>query len=159
MEKKNKVERELGKSKELFYIRAISFFLLGITPAIYLFIKFRCYEFTSKLALGGWGVLALVLFFGAIYIFLRYLIFGGKWAYWKQCIKVGMCIALPLLLLILICKVAQNYFNELLVVGVVALISWVGAGLINPFPEWTYNKTLGETADVVSYAIKRVKEE
>jgi len=159
MEKTNKVKKILEKKNTIFIVRAVVFALLLIAPAIYLFIKYRCYEFTSKLSLGGWGILALIVFAVGVYTFLKYLIFGGVWAYWKQVVQGVLKVALPISILIIMVAISISFREELLWFLGVALGCWFGAYLVNPFPEWTYQKTLGQTADVVDYAFSRIKSE
>ena len=159
MEKTNKVKKILEKNNTFFIVRAVLFGLLLIAPAVYLFIKYRCYEFTSKLSLGGWGILALIIFAVGVYTFLKYLIFGGVWAYWKQVIQGILKVVLPLTILIVMVAISLSFREQLLWFLGVALGCWFSAYLINPFPEWTYKKTLGETADVVDFAISRIHSE
>lgn len=153
----NKVEKELNKSQGIFISRAIIFALLLLSPMVYVFIRYKCWDITQKISFSGWGILGIILGVIGIYAFFRYLLFGGKWAYWKQVVKGILKVGLPFGLMIGLIYLSIDYLKELMYVLVFSGICFLGAYLVNPFPEWAYNKSLGETADVVEFALKRHK--
>jgi len=151
------VEKQLNKGQNIFIFRAILFGILLISPAVFVFIKYQCWNFTSKISLSGWAILGVLLFFISVYAFLRYLVFGGKWAYWKQVVKGVLKVLLPFSLIGALVYLSIDFLKELMILIVFCGICYFVAYLVNPFPEWAYNKSLGETADVVEFALSRHK--
>lgn len=156
-EKKNKVEKELDKPNWVFYVRAIIFGILCISPAVFVFVRYKCYEITNKMSFSGYAILGLVLLVIGVWFFFRYIIFGGKWAYWKQVVKGIIKVGIPFGAMIGLVILSRNFLNDLLYLLIFSGICFLGAYLINPFPEWTYKKTLGETADLIEYSLNKYK--
>ena len=154
---KSKVAKLLEKADWTFVVRLIVFITLALAPAVYLFIKYRCFEVVKKVSFSGWGILGILIVVGVIYIVLRYVVFGGKYAYWKQIIKTIISITLPISLALTLIVISRDFINELIVFVSVALGCWTTAGIINPLPQWSYKKSLGETADALDYAFSRFK--
>ncbi len=148
-------EKELNKSKTSFIVRAIIFAILLLSPMVYVFIRYKCRTFTEKISFSGWGILGLMIGVVAIFLFFKYLIFNGKWRYWKQIVKGIVKVALPFLLVIGLVYLSINYLKELMYVLIFSGICYFSAYLVNPFPEWAYKESLGETADVLEYALKK----
>lgn len=152
-----KIEKELNKGNGIFITRAIIFALLLISPAVYIFVKYECRNFTSKVALSGWAILGLLLLVVGVFIFFKYLVFGGKWSYWKQVVKGVIKVLIPFALVVGLIMLSINYLKELLYVVIFSGVCYFSAYLVNPFPEWTYKKTLGETQDVMELAFRKVQ--
>lgn len=150
-------EKELNKSKTSFIVRAIIFAILLLSPMVYVFIRYKCWTFTEKISLSGRGILGLMVGVVAIFLFFKYLIFNGRWKYWKQVVKGIIKVALPFLLVIGLIYLSINYLKELMYVLIFSGICYFSAYLVNPFPEWVYKESLGETADALEYALKRRK--
>lgn len=156
--KKSSVAKILDKDNKVFIIRAIAFVLLALVPAIYLFFRYDCYKFTTKLSFSGWGILALLIGVGVMFVVLKYLIYGKTWKYWKQVVKGVIQVLLPMGCIIGIVAISVNFLSELCTFLGIACACWFSAYLVNPFPEWAYQKSLGETADTLEYAFQRIKD-
>lgn len=152
------VEKELKKGNSIFIVRAIIFLMLLLAPAIFVFFKYECWNITSKMSLSGYAILGIILFGIGLYAFFRYLVFGGKWAYWKQVVKGVIKVLIPFIVVIGLIYVSIDFLKELLIMLIFGGLCFFSAYLVNPFPERAYKRSLGETADVVEYAIKRSKE-
>lgn len=151
------VKKLIEKPTALFITRLVLFIGLALTPTIYLFIRFRCWEFVQKFSLSGRGILACIIGVVSIYVVLRYVIFGGKWRFWKQIVQTILKITLPLALLLSILILSSEYLKELIILCGVCLGCWTIAGIINPLQEWAYKQSMEETTDIMDYWFSRIK--
>lgn len=157
-EKKEKfVKKIIEKPTALFITRLALFIGLALTPTIYLFIRFRCWEFVQKFSLSGWGIFACLLGFISMYVILRYVIFGGKWRYWKQIVRTIIKITLPFTLLFAIFILSREFINELTILCGICLGCYTLAGIVSPLQERTYKQSLEETTDIMDYCFSRIK--
>lgn len=158
MEEEQEAEKQRVKERNVLIFRAIGFFITLLTPAVYIFFAFDCYKFTdNKMSVSGWGILGTLLLVAGLWVFFKYVLFGGTYRYRKQITKTIVQIALPLLALTLIIASTRNFYGDLLTVSIVCLISWSIAGIVNPFPELAYKQSGGATDDYLDYLFGKNK--
>lgn len=143
----------MSDKKKLFIIRLVIFIALLLVPPIYLMFRYDLFKKVSHLNIGGWGIMAIVLCAFGIFIALRYLIKGKKYAYWKQVVKAVLYVLVPCFTMYLVIYISQEYLNRLLELMIVFMVSYFSALCINPLPEYTYEQSKGEFESWVNYAL------
>lgn len=143
----------MSDTKKLFLIRLVLFIAFLLIPPIYLVFRYDLFQKVSRLNVGGWGIFAIVLSAIALFVFLRYLIKGKKYAYWKQVIKAVLYVIVPCFTVYLIIYLSKEYLERLLELIIVFMASYFIALLINPLPQYTYEQSKGEFESWVNYAL------
>lgn len=153
----SKVEKAVETKQSSYVVRGVGAITLLFAPILYIFIRFECYKFVSKMAFSGWGIIGFILLGVAIYVVLQYVVFGGKWAYWKQIVKGITKITLPCLITYFVFQSSADFLKELNIVVIMLGVCWTSAYILNPLPEKQYNEGITEQMDIVSYALKKRK--
>ena len=142
-EHKNKLFAWLAEHpRSTFWIRLVLWTLCAcVLPFLFIAWRFELFKKVSKLQLGGWGVVAILLVAIFVLAVLKYvrLALGAKYSLTGQILK-GVCkIIVPLLVLIgiLIC-VRDSVWTTIKVLGVVTFLEFVAIPL-NPLPKWVYD--------------------
>jgi hypothetical protein len=143
------------KNKNIFILRLIAFIILMLTPIIYLVCKYNLFTTVNSMTIGSWGIIAIIITAIAIGIFLKYILFGKKWAYRKQIVKGVLVVGLPLGTITLILVYASSYLTQLHDFFEILTICRLVAYIVNPLPEWTYQKSLGEQEDFLNYVLDK----
>lgn len=143
----------MSDKKKLFIIRLIAFICLLLVPPIYLVFRYDLFTKVSGLNIGGWGIIAILMVAVALFMFLRYLIKGKTYAYWKQIVKAVLYIIVPCFTIYVIIYISQEYLNRLLELIIITMVSYFSAFCINPLPQYTYEKSRGEFESWVNYAL------
>ena len=152
----------MSDKKKLFIIRLVIFIALLLVPPIYLAIRYDLFQKVSKLNVGGWGILAIILCAIGIFVLLRYIIKGKQYAYWKQVLKAVLYVLVPCFTLYLIIYISREYLDRLLELVIVFMACYFVALVVNPLPEYTYEKSKGEFESWINYALdkrEKAKEE
>lgn len=142
-------------NKSVFTARIIAFVLLMITPILYLIFKYNLFTTVNSMTIGSWGIIAIIISAVAVGIFLKYVLFGKKWAFWKQAVKGVLIVGLPLGTLTIILAYASDYLVQLHEFFEVLTLCWLVAYVVNPLPERTYKKSLGEQEDFLNYVLDK----
>ena len=157
MEKKTKVEKALDTKKSTNIVKGVGAIVCALVPPIYVFIRYKCWNFTTKICFSGWAILGVMLFVGALVWVLNNIIFGGKWAYWKQIIRAFIKVFLPCVAVGLIMYYSINYLKELAILVSVIGVFWTVAYILNPIPEMQYVEGVNEQVDTLTYAYKKIR--
>ena len=152
---KSKIAKAVEKENTSYIACGVGAIMLALAPIVYIFIRYECYKFISKMAFSGWGLIALILIGIVVYAILQYVVFGGKWARWKQIVRGLIKVFLPCAILSLIIHCSIDFLKELqILVGMIA-ICWSGAYILNPIPEKQFNEGITQQMDIVSYALAK----
>lgn len=136
-----KTQEEKKRKIKIFIAKLIGYIFLGlVTPIGFLIWRFQLFQQTSKLNIGGWGIVAII--FTAV--FLNWLIKQAT-----ECIdstfvqKIFQAIRkvlIPLLTITLCIYAVGEFWKELMVFFIVLTICEPVAYVLNPFPEYLKEK-------------------
>ena len=132
------------------------FFGFGI-PGGFLVWRFKLFKQVSKLSIGGWGI--IFIFFALIFFWklISSLRKGMNFGFAKQCLN-GICGTLfPLLMLIVVCSLLDNWMEELIEFLSVAFICQMIAIPINPIPKWRFENNIEDTATGLGKVVELIK--
>ena len=152
----------MSDKKKLFLTRLIAFICLLLVPPVYMIFRYNLFQKVSTISVGGWGILAICLVAIAIFIFLRYLIKGKTYAYWKQILKAILYVLVPCFTFYMILYISKEYMERLMELLIIVMVSYFVAMVVNPLPQYTYEKSRGEFESWVNYALdnrEKAKEE
>lgn len=152
----------MNDKKKLFIIRLVLFIAFLLVPPIYLIFRYNLFHKVSKLTFGGWGIMAIILLAIGVFLFLRYLVKGKQYAYWKQVVKAVLYVIVPCFAIYFIIYLSKDYLERLLELIIIFMASYFLALLVNPLPQYTYEKSRGEFESWVNYALdnrEKAKEE
>lgn len=152
----------MSDKKKLFIIRLVIFIALLLVPPIYLVFRYDLFTKVSKLTFGGWGIMAIILLAIGIFLFLRYLVKGKQYSYWKQVLKAVLYVVVPCFAIYLIIYLSKEYLERLLELIIVFMASYFSALVVNPLPQYTYEKSKGEFESWLNYSLdnrEKAKEE
>lgn len=131
--------------RQIFWLRFAFWCLFAcVLPFCFIVWRFDLFATTTKMNLGGWGIIAI----GVVAIFaislMRYVAKGMKHSMTKQIIN-GVCkIIIPLVLCyIIVYWLRDETKNCMQVLGCVTLCELVAIP-INPMPEWKFNNHISE---------------
>lgn len=166
-DKENKVENEQKRGllafieehpKTTFWTRFVSWTMFAcILPFLFIVWRFKLFGKISRIQIGGWGIIAIIIVVAFIFSIIRYvkIAFKGRYSLTGQILS-GICkIILPLLTFMLILWGLKNSIEEMLqALGFVIVCESIAIPL-NPLPKWAYDmqKDLkdSERKDTVDY--------
>lgn len=163
-ESKAKTTDETGikaDSKKVFWTRFGLWVLFStIMPCGFIIWRYDLFKVTSKVQLGGWGFIAIIIAAVFCLSMWRYIkrAMGAKYSFMWQIVSGIIKICLPLMLLMLAVQSIQNsveYFTQFM--GVTIVCELIGIPL-NPMPKWVYLKTGEAQYDVIDYYFKKKEE-
>lgn len=128
--------------KTTFITRAIVWFMFaGILPFLFIAYRFQLFHSVSKIQIGGWGIIAIIILGVVVITFLKYIkaALGVRYSYFGQCLK-GVCkVIIPLVILyVAVYNIKNNLDLFLQALGCTILCELV-AIFINPFPKWIWD--------------------
>lgn len=123
--------------KTTFAVRAIAWAVFAaVLPFVFIAYRYGIFKAQNRLALSGWGILAVIIVAAFLIGLLGYLKQGMKEGMAKQCI-MGFCkIVVPLIMVMVIVKGIQNNIGLFIKALGVTITCEIIAIPINPFPEW-----------------------
>lgn len=148
-------------SKKVFWTRFGLWVLFSvIAPCGFIIWRYDLFKVTSKVQLGGWGFIAVIIASVFAFSLWRYIkrAMGKSYSYVWQIISGIVKICLPLMLLMLAVQSIQNsveYFTQFM--GVTIICELIAIPL-NPMPKWVYIKTGEATYDAIDYYFKKKDE-
>lgn len=143
------------KQKQKFWIRFVLWVASCLTPVVFITWRYGLFSKVTKVSISGWALLCGAILFIFLAVFLSFLLKVKKWAYWKQVVKGVMFLILPLCICLYGLYCAKDTIDQLMQVIGCCILCWIIAIAVNPMPQWTYNISKGETADVLDYALDR----
>lgn len=129
--------------KAVFWMRFVAFFLFACAlPFAFIVWRFDLFKSVSKIQIGGWGILAILLVVVFVFVVLRYvkMAINAKYSLTAQVLG-GICrVILPLVAVLVILYCVRNEINLLLqVLGCITLCEFIAIPL-NPLPQWAYEQ-------------------
>ena len=127
--------------KTVFWTRFVFWTLLAcVLPFIFIVWRFELFQPISKIQIGGWGIIAIVIVAVFAFAIIRYirLALSAKYSLISQCLS-GFCkIIIPLcVIMVILYNIKSNIDLFLQVMGVVTVCEAVAIP-INPLPKWAY---------------------
>lgn len=127
--------------KLVFWARFISWLMfVCVLPFSFIVWRFQLFHTISKVQIGGWGIIAIIIVAVTVFAILRYvrIALKAKYTFVGQCIT-GFCkVIIPLLsFLIILNNIKSNIDLFIQVMGVVTLCEFIAIPL-NPLPKWAY---------------------
>lgn len=156
--------------KTVFWSRFVlwTIFACGL-PFAFIVWRFQLFHTISKIQIGGWGLIAIIIVAFFVITVIRYvkIALSGHYSFIGQCLT-GFCkVVIPLLVFYLILYYLREQINLMLqVIGCVILCEVIAIPL-NPLPKWAYdcqkNIRVGERKEAFDYLLdgffSRKKEE
>ena len=143
-----------------FWIRFSSWLTVAyIFPALFLIFRFDLFSQTTKLKVGGWGVVFIIF----TYIFFKYIINtirkGMPEGVTKQTLDGVSRVTLPLVVIAFITYWLSNLIDELLQFEIILIICETSAFAINPFPKWKKDNKIEDEAMSFDKFLKMLKKD
>lgn len=151
-----------SKDKKIFITRIVLFTIFAcVLPFIYISLRYELFTKVSKVQVGGWGCIAIIMVLIFVFYVAKMVKKGIPYSMVTQCIT-GFCkVIVPLLMLYVfvynIKESADLFLNVLLITIVCEAI----AVPINPFPKWLedHKKSEQDTlADLIIDKFNKTKE-
>ena len=147
-------------SKKVFVLRAIFFTLFAcIIP--FVFIAWRYSIFSVKenprISLTGWGFVGVII----VFFFIRYLIMVIKksipHSLLAQVVNGFIKVLMPLILVYVVIGALESGLYLFKQALVITIISEAIAIVINPFPQYMYEKGIEDVEGLLDIVLKRFK--
>lgn len=147
-------------SKKVFVLRAIFFTLFAcIIP--FVFIAWRYSIFSVKenprISLTGWGFVGVII----VFFFIRYLIMVIKksipHSLLAQVVNGFIKVLMPLILVYVVIGALESGLYLFKQALVITIISEAIAIVINPFPQYMYEKGIEDVEGLLDIVLKRLK--
>lgn len=147
-------------SKKLFVFRAI-FFTLFACVIPFVFIAWRYSIFSVKenprISLTGWGFVAIII----VFFFIRYLIEVIKksipHSLLAQCVNGFIKVLMPLILVYVVIGALESGLYLFKQALVITIISEAIAIVINPFPQYMFEKGIEDFEGLLDIALKKIR--
>ena len=145
---------ETSKARILFWIRMLSWVLVGyITPILVFAYKFGLFTvYTTQydelgnviphtdISLNGWGIVSVLLIGGLLSTILKELANAYKgYSFIKQC-YVGVCKTIPLIITFAIFYFLSGVVDQVMFCLIVLIICRLASIPLNPLPKWRHEK-------------------
>lgn len=146
--------------KAVFWIRFVLWTLCAcVFPFMFIVWRFELFQSISKMQIGGWGIIAILIVAVFIFSILKYvkLALSAKYSLVGQ-ILGGFCkVILPLLVILCVLYSVRDNVNAMIqALGCVILCEAVAIPL-NPLPKWVYDQQKGvkdeEKKETVDYLL------
>lgn len=139
--KKNLMQFMEDHPKSVFWTRFVSWTMFAcVLPFIFIVYRFNLFGKISKIQIGGWGLIAIVIVAIFVFTVLRYikLAFAGRYSLIGQVLN-GVCkVIVPLIVAMVVLKSIQdNVALMIQVLGCVVSCEAIAIPL-NPLPKWAY---------------------
>lgn len=126
-----------SKDKKIFIARLIFFTIFAcILPFIYISLRYELFTKVSKIQVGGWGCVAIVLVLFFVSYVAKMIKKGIPYSMLTQCLT-GFCkVVVPLLMLYVFVYNIKESANLFLNVLLITIVCETIAVPLNPFPKW-----------------------
>ena len=129
--------------RTVFLTRAILWLLCAAgLPFMFIAYRFELFKSVSKIQIGGWGLIAIIIVAVVAITVLRYIkaAYKNGYSYFGQII-MGICkVVIPLVALYwIVLNIRNNLDLFLQALGCTIICETVGI-FINPFPKWVWEK-------------------
>lgn len=143
--------------KKKFWIRMIAFSLFScILPFIYIAFRYNLFTKVSKIQIGGWGFIAILI----VFFFCRYVIVmmrkGVPYSMTSQIIMGILKVIVPLgLVWVFVWNIRSDIDLFLNSLGVVILLEAVAIP-VNPLPQWVDMHKKNETDTMMDLLVDKL---
>lgn len=143
-------------SKRTFFIRLTSFIIFGlIIPFGFLTMRFELFTKTSKIKIGGWGMVAIILvavFFNSLLKSVRK---GMPFSFTVHVMN-GIAKIIPLLAITAIIYLLKDSIEQTFQFMCVLVVCESIALIVNPVPEWMHQKGIDQKEDRINNILSKV---
>ena len=148
------------ENKKLFWTRFCLWVLFAcVLPFAFIVWRFDLFVSVSKMQIGGWGMIAIIIVCVFAFTLARYVKAGMiKWSMTKQIISGVVKVIIPFVCLFLMLNAIKDNVDIFLQALAVVIGCEAIAIPINPMPEWVYIQSKGQTEDTIDYFLKRQSE-
>lgn len=125
------------KDKKIFAIRVALFTIFAcVLPFIYISLRYELFTKVSKIQIGGWGCIAIVIVLFFTFYVAKMIKKGIPYSMLTQCLT-GFCkVVIPLLMLYVFVYNIKESANLFLNVLLITIVCETIAVPLNPFPKW-----------------------
>lgn len=132
-------------SKKQFWFRFSAYFVLGLVlPLIFLIWRFKLFGKVSKISIGGWGFIAILLFVIFFIKMLKAIKKGLPFNLTTHIINAVVKVTLPLFLALMTVHLMKDFMTECFQVLCVFLVCETISAIANPLPQWIHENQLEE---------------
>lgn len=149
-------QEEKKEKAKIFWCRLSAYIVTGLlAPCGFIIWRFDLFTKTNQIAMGGWGVILILIFGIFISSTLKWIYKGMQFSIWKQIIT-GFCrVILPLLCLFLIVYSIRDSIDLLLqALGCILGCESI-AVVVNPLPQLYFDKKGEEIGGLMDVAIDK----
>lgn len=135
-----------------FIIRLLLYVLFGgIIPFVYLVWRFKLFQSVSAIAIGGWGLVALIFISVFFLRTLKKIRAGMVFSAATKTIDAITKLFIPLLIAIMCVYFAGTVQQQLIEFLIVVFVSNIPAAIINPIPRWSYENKIEQTEAISNF--------
>lgn len=146
--KEKKEKKPINKSKLLFWSRFCIYILVGyVAPIIFLAWRFELFNKISKVKIGLWELIVVLIVFVGFLKLIQYVKKGLPYSLLTQFLNGMTKVIIPLLVCLFIVNAFKNSADKLslLVQFLVFLTACEFVAIVaNPFPKWIHDNHLEE---------------
>lgn len=147
-------------SKKVFVLRAIFFTLFAcIIPFVFIAWRYSIFNVKEnpRISLTGWGFVGVII----VFFFIRYLIMVIKksipHSLLAQVVNGFIKVLMPLILVYVVIGALESGLYLFKQALVITIISEAIAIVINPFPQYMYEKGIEDVEGLLDIVLKRLK--
>jgi DNA integrity scanning protein DisA with diadenylate cyclase activity len=147
-------------SKKLFVLRALFFSLFAcIIPFVFIAWRYSIFSVKEnpKISLTGWGFVAIII----VFFFVRYLVMVIKksipHSLLAQVINGFIKVLMPLILVYVVIGALESGLYLFKQALVITIISEAIAIVINPFPQYMFEKGVEDFEGLLDIALKKIR--
>ena len=147
-------------NKKVFVFRAIIFSLFAcIVPFVFIAWRYSIFNVNKnpKISLTGWGFVGIII----VFFFIRYMVLVIKksipHSLLAQVVNGFIKVLMPLILVYVIIGALESGLYLFKQALIITIISEAIAVVINPFPQYMYEKGVEDIEGLMDLAIKKIK--
>ena len=138
-------------TKKEFWTRFGLFTLFAcIVPFGFIAWRFDLFTKVSKISVGGWGILAIIIAFVFVIYVLKMLKKGMPYSMTTQCINGMLKVVAPLLCLLFVLLAIRTNIDLFIQALYIVIGSEIVAVPLNPFPKWQNENENAKITDMLS---------
>lgn len=144
----------MENEKKIFWTRFTLWVLFAlIVPVAFLVWRFDLFRQVSKVSIGGWGLLAIIIVVVFFKTLLKYIKKGMPYSLTRQVLDGLVKVIIPLSALYAVLFAMQNSINYFLQALSVLIVSEAIAIPINPMPKWVNDNKKEDVESVLDLII------
>ena len=115
-----------------------------VVPVAFLIWRFKLFGKVSKISVGGWGIITVLVFVIFFAKMLKSIRKGLPFSLTTHIINVIVKVTLPLFLAMMIVYLLRDFMTECFQVLCVLFICETISAIVNPIPQWSHENRLEE---------------